>query len=116
NKGSSIVLSPLTATQLDNLTLLGKIWGFLKYHHPEIDKGNYNWDYELFRFLPGYMAVDSKGSRDELLINWIASLGEVPACESCIEAPLYAHLKPDLSWIRNQQDDLKKALQYIYKN
>ncbi len=116
NKGSSIVLSPLTATQLDNLTLLGKIWGFLKYHHPEIAKGNYNWDYELFRFLPGYMAVDSKGSRDELLINWIASLGEVPACESCIEAPLYAHLKPDLSWIRNQQDDLKKALQYIYKN
>ncbi|MBD1421598.1 S41 family peptidase [Sphingobacterium chuzhouense] len=116
NKGSSIVLSPLTATQLDNLTLLGKIWGFLKYHHREIAKGNYNWDYELFRFLPEYMAVDSKGSRDELLINWIASLGEVPACESCIEAPLYAHLKPDLSWIRNQQDDLKKALQYIYKN
>src|SRR5690606_444168 len=116
DKGSAITLSHLTATQLDNLTLLGRIWGFLKYHHPEIAKGNYNWDYELFRFLPRYMEANNEANRDELLIDWIASLGEVPACESCVEAPLYARLKPDLSWIRNQQDDLKKALQHIYKN
>src|SRR5690606_4605004 len=59
DKGSSITLSHLTATQLDNLTLLGRIWGFLKYHHPEIAKGNYNWDYELFRFLPRYMEANN---------------------------------------------------------
>ncbi|MGF1584076.1 MAG: hypothetical protein ACFCUM_02050, partial [Bacteroidales bacterium] len=26
---------------ITNLELLGKIWGFLKYHHPEVGKGKY---------------------------------------------------------------------------
>ena len=27
---------------INNLELLGKIWGFLKYHHPEIASGKYD--------------------------------------------------------------------------
>lgn len=32
--GSRISLERLTPIQVDNLTVLGKVWGFLKYHHP----------------------------------------------------------------------------------
>ena len=47
---------------IENLELLGRIWGFLKYHHPEIAKGNYNWDYELFRMLPEYLELTANSS------------------------------------------------------
>jgi len=55
DNGSLIELSNLTSEKIHDLELLCRIWGFLKYHHPEIAQGNYNWDYELFRFLPKYM-------------------------------------------------------------
>jgi hypothetical protein len=37
--GSGIVLSQLTNTQIENLALLGKVWGFLKYHHQSVIAG-----------------------------------------------------------------------------
>ena len=40
---------------ISNLELLGKIWGFLKYHHPEVGKGKYDWDDELLQFLSEYL-------------------------------------------------------------
>ena len=46
--GSGIALKSLTKIQIDNLAMLGKIWGFLKYHHPIVTAGKRHWDYELF--------------------------------------------------------------------
>ena len=48
----------------DDLFLLGKVWGFLKYYHPTIASGKYNWDKELIQFLPGYLKIKNK---EELL-------------------------------------------------
>lgn len=103
---------------IGNLDLLGRVWGFLKYHHPEIAKGNYNWDYELFRFLPVYLQAADTGERDRILLNWIAQFGEVSICETCKETSVDAVLKPDLSWITDPKLDpgLQKKLDYIYKN
>lgn len=116
DNGSTINLSKLSPKQLDNLELLGRIWGFLKYHHPEIAKGNYNWDYELFRFLPKYIDANIDTQRDDLLVSWIYSLGEVKACQPCLEAPSETHLKPDFSWIERQHDKLRTALLHVYIN
>ena len=52
DRGSGVVLSDLTAPQIANLALLGKVWGFLKYHHQSVIAGKYHWDYELLRVLP----------------------------------------------------------------
>lgn len=38
--------------QTDAIAALGQIWGFMKYYHPEVRKGRYNWDAELFKILP----------------------------------------------------------------
>src|SRR5205823_5094475 len=43
--GSRITISELTKTQIENLALLGKVWGFLKYHHPSVVSGQRHWDY-----------------------------------------------------------------------
>ncbi|MEI7829485.1 MAG: S41 family peptidase [Prolixibacteraceae bacterium] len=99
------------------MELLGKIWGFLKYHHPVIAKGNYNWDYELFRILPAYLANSGKAERDKILIKWIDKFGSIQICKDCKETASNAFLKPDHSWINNNLDDrLKQKLFYIYHN
>jgi C-terminal processing protease CtpA/Prc len=118
DEGSQITFSNLDENQIRNLDLLGKIWGFLKYYHPAIGAGNYNWDYELFRILPKYQDVENNSERDSLLVNWIEKLGEVKPCKSCKEIAENAFLKPDLKWIQsdNISDELKTKLKYIQKN
>jgi hypothetical protein len=37
--GSGVSLAALTSVQIANLATLGKVWGFLKYHHPAVTAG-----------------------------------------------------------------------------
>lgn len=116
--GSEIILSDLDAETVNNLEVLGKIWGFLKYHHPAIASGDYNWDYELFRMLPDYLKVKNKQERDEVLAAWIEKYGKLSKCKKCKPTPEDAVLKPDLSWIDNSDlsQPLKKSLKEVYAN
>ena len=116
DNGSLVKLSNLSSENIDNLELLGRVWGFLKYYHPEIAKGNYNWDYELFRFLPKYTNIQSKSERDSLIICWINSLGGIKECPKCKPTDKNASLKPDLTWINNQNTNLKSKLLQVYNN
>ncbi len=118
NKGSSINFSTLSKKDIENLELLGRIWGFLKYYHPEVAKGNYNWDYELFRVLPDYQAAKNNQERDNVLAAWIAKYGELPVCTDCKPTTEDAVLKPNLSWIdkSNLSKALKSSLKEVYAN
>lgn len=103
---------------ITNLELLGKIWGFLKYHHPEICKGNINWDLELIKFLPHFIESNSTETRDERLINWINKLGFVTICTNCDSPDSDTFIKPDHSWFNdyNMNSLLINKLIYIYRN
>ena len=116
DKESLIELSNMPSENIEELELLGRVWGFLKYHHPEIAKGNYNWDYELFRFLPKYVAAKNDDERDQLIISWIESLGPLEECLKCKPTDENAILKPDFKWIENQALELKNKLLYVYNN
>src|SRR5262245_32685884 len=58
--GSRIDAMSLSKTQINNLVLLAKVWGFLKYHHPGVTTGKLHWDYELFRVLPSVLAAHDR--------------------------------------------------------
>ncbi|MDR2408430.1 MAG: peptidase S41 [Bacteroidales bacterium] len=118
NTGSNIVFPELDNRIITNLDLLGKLWGFLKYHHPEIGKGNYNWDYELFRILPEYLKVIDEKQRDRLLLDWINRYGLIPVCSTCKKTTANAFLRPDLSWIKKYHvcKELENKVKEIYKN
>ena len=116
DNGSLVDLSDLTLESIENLELLGRVWGFLKYYHPEIANGNYNWDYELFRFLPKYIEAKNNNERNKLIINWIDSLGELEKCSKCKPADENAIIKPDLKWVDNQDEPLKDKLLYVFNN
>lgn len=118
DKGSKIEIPKLTTELIADLELLGKIWGFLKYYHPEIAKGDFNWDYELFRTVPGYLNESDHTKKAELLLKWIDNLGEIEECKKCMPTASDAHLKPDLQWINKsiKNESLRNKLQFIYKN
>ena len=118
--GSGIALSELTPTQIDNLALLGKVWGFLKYYHPQVTTGKLHWDYELFRILPAVLAAPDRVSVRAVLLRWISGLGAVEACKRCETLNLVdLELRPDMDWISDQVllgGDLSKALLTIQQN
>ena len=116
--GSRVQFPELDEFQLASLQLLGKIWGFLKYHHPQVGKGNYNWDYELFRILPNYLGANTIVKRNQILTEWIDKYGKLTQCKTCEKTSPDAFLKPDLLWIENSGLDskLENKLNEIYQN
>lgn len=94
--GSKVEITELSSAQVANLVLLGKVWGFLKYHHPAAVTGQRHWDYELFRALPAVLAARDRAGAQRALDAWVVSLGEVPPCTTCVELPKGRPLAPSL--------------------
>jgi hypothetical protein len=115
--GSGITLEKPTAVQIESLVLLGKVWGFLKYHHPEVVRGNRHWDFDLFRVTPRVLAAKDRAAAQRAIVSWIASLGPVRPCSSCVKAPVEPVLAPRIAWIGDRAllgKDLAKKLAAIH--
>lgn len=114
DEGSGVRLPELSPTQVEDLVLLGKVWGFLKAHHPAVTRGELHWDYELFRVLPKVLAApDSR----VVLAEWIASLGALPPCDPCASEPKDPVLAADLAWIHDTAalgESLSRALVEVW--
>lgn len=105
DKGSHINLGEeLTPQKVENLEVLGKIWGFLKYYHPEVVEGKYNWDYELFRILPQITDAKDIKERNRLLNKWIDKYGKVEEIVdyTILDSTQYSRII-NLDWINNRE-------------
>jgi C-terminal processing protease CtpA/Prc len=118
--GSGVLVSELTAVQIANVRLLGKVWGFLKYHHPQVTAGKFHWDYELFRVLPVVLRSANSASAQAAIAEWIGKLGEVSDCTSCATLDdTDLHLRPKLEWLSDTTllgAELSRRLQAIHRN
>ncbi|HVE59240.1 MAG TPA: S41 family peptidase [Pyrinomonadaceae bacterium] len=112
DQGSRISEIKLNAAKTDDLAILGKVWGFLKYHHPAIAAGEYNWDYELFRILPKILAAKNASERNEILSVWAESLGTFETNAAAV-TPTAEKIKlnPDLAWINERNLGVKLTAQ-----
>jgi C-terminal processing protease CtpA/Prc len=112
DNGSGITSISVDKTRIENLKQLGLIWGFLKYYHPNIAKGEYNWDYELFRILPKVLDSNNSKNRDSVLIKWIDSFGEFSKGKETVIKSSELKIEPDLVWINNSNfsDELTTLL------
>lgn len=99
DKGSKISSIDTGKKNLENLKNLGLIWGYLKYYHPNIAEGKYNWDYELFRILPKISGASAK-QRDQILTDWIKGLGTFQTEKFTFDTK-NVKIAPDLNWITN---------------
>lgn len=102
-QGSGISIDTSTQQVLENLEVLGKVWGFLKYYHPQVVIGKYNWDFELFRILPEIANARSKEQRNKYLSKWIDKYGEITETEdyTVVDSTQY-HRFAHLSWLEDR--------------
>jgi hypothetical protein len=56
----------------------------LKYYHPEVGKGKFEWDKEFLKYLPQVLKAKEE-SLSTIYINWIDSLGTIKVCRKCIQ-------------------------------
>jgi C-terminal processing protease CtpA/Prc len=117
--GSRIVLPELSNVQIQNLATLGKVWGFLKYHHPRLTQGERHWDYDLLRILPSLLSAPDQNTANAVLAKWIAGLGDIKPC-ACVKLEENGiHLRPRLAWLADTKvlgNELSASLQSIYAN
>ena len=94
-----------THADVENLALLCKVWGFMKYYHPSVRAGEYDWDRELLCIMPSLVSLPSKEKRNEVLVKWIDQFdfnkknGSYSLCASDS-----IKLLPDLDWIEDKSN------------
>ncbi|MEM6769371.1 MAG: S41 family peptidase [Bacteroidota bacterium] len=113
--GSGITFPDLTPELTQDLATLGKVWGFLKYHHPEVAAGNLNWDYELIRALPGFLSAQDRAA---FLADWAAGYPAPSECKQCVERPTDAAVNADYRWFKESamSDELRDYLVQVRDN
>ncbi|MBL8210987.1 MAG: hypothetical protein JNK87_09765 [Bryobacterales bacterium] len=118
--GSKVSVQQLTPAQVANLTLLGRVWGFLKYHHSRVRAGEIHWDYELFRVLPAVLAASDAVEGQKALAAWVKAVGTSPECSPCGALKSQeAHLRPGLAWLSDTAllgSELSALLQAVHRN
>jgi carboxyl-terminal processing protease len=110
---------PLTAHQVTSLAVLGKTWGFFKYYHPKVAKGQYNWDSVLIAKVPVFLSAKNTQELNDIMLNWLNDLGQVDKCDTCdnsLSNRIYWNL--DTAWIANSgfKPDVISKLQFILAN
>lgn len=101
--GSKIMIEQYDTVTIENLTILCKIWGFLKYYHPTLAEGKFNWDIELFQIMPSILQSKSVSERNSIFEEWINSLGKVESSkEDTIIHTDSVKMYPDISWIEDR--------------
>lgn len=101
-KNSGVSNVNLTPQTTKNLSVLAQVWGFVKYHHPEVADGNANMDAELFRVMPAALNAKDFATLSNVLEQWFDKFGAVPPCTNC-KSPNFKEVKlrPDYGDIFN---------------
>ncbi|MDV6167941.1 S41 family peptidase [Flavobacterium sp. DG1-102-2] len=109
-----------TLTETQKLEATARIWGFLKYYHPQVAAGKYNWDDKLIELLPVVEQVKDKQELSKVYLNWIDGLGKVPVCKKCAKQKGERFEKNfSMAWMENDAvftPELTAKLKYIEAN
>lgn len=107
--------------EVQKLKVTCKVWGFLKYYHPKVANGDFNWDNQLFEILPKVDQAKTKIEFSLVIENWINSLGDVKKIEPILQPKGVEFFDKnfDLSWINNNKlfsKTLSQKLKFIENN
>jgi carboxyl-terminal processing protease len=117
---SCFAQSQINKKETENIATFTKVWGFLKYYHPEVAKGKLDWDKEFTSKVNQAAKLNSKEDISTFYLTWIDGLGKVKECKKCSEDLSKLHTKNlDLSFLYDStlfSDQLISELDYIRKN
>lgn len=101
------------------LVALGQLWGFLKYHHPAVAEGKYNWDMELIERIPIILQAKEEKEWKDLLNAWIDHLPPVTKNPNKKVPDHEAKSKPDYGELFNPEyfyPETIEKIKYILGN
>lgn len=115
---SGIELQTVSDLQRDSLYKLGKVWGFVKYHHPDPAAGTVDWDSALFDVLPDLMAAPSPAQANDVLADWLAgypfTVGSDATAESWRQLQAqYGDFSLNTDWIYDRSFLGEAVCQYL---
>lgn len=103
-----------------NIAAFCTVWGFLKYYHPTVAKGQMDWDSVFITRCKDVASLQSKADISQYYINWITGLGKVKKCNTCKpDIPGTHRLNLDLAWLSDTSffsKALIDQLQFILLN
>jgi carboxyl-terminal processing protease len=105
-------------TETQKLESLARVWGFLKYYHPNVASGQFNWDQELIKKVPKVIAAQTTDDLSQVYLSWIDSLGRVDESKPTIRQDTFDK-NFDLSWTDDKSifnRSLIQKLDFIEKN
>ncbi len=97
---STMQVTGVHAKRVQDLTLLCKVWGFLKYYHPNAARTDVYWDGRLLDMIERVPEWKNDSIRDADLETLVVGLGAFPLNDTA--SPLndsMVALKADLMWI-----------------
>jgi len=103
--------------EVTRLSALAKVWGLLKYYHPEVAKGQIDWDAVLISAVPSVKAAEDFESFNQEIDNLIVQAGDVTIEEYNPNTP--AHPNEELfKWAKDSSlfdNDVRKKLKLVQK-
>ncbi|MBT34294.1 MAG: hypothetical protein CMO01_31905 [Thalassobius sp.] len=108
-------------SETEKLAATAKVWGFLKYYHPNVAAGKFDWDQQLFDILPSVQKANNKAELSKIYSDWIETLGQIKPCKKCQENDELTHFEKnfDLTWLEDDKHftkELTEKLKFIEQN
>lgn len=90
----------------------GLVWGFLKYHHPEISKGKYDWDSQFIEQFNTIETLNDPPAINDFYKKWINHYGPIAETEPKAYGDEYFTQNEDYRWFDTSgfDDELKTLL------
>jgi hypothetical protein len=116
----NIYSQSLNEKRINYLAIYGKVWGFLKYYHPKVASGKYNWD---ATFVNNYYSVKNLKTKEEFnakVSRLLDSVGYVSALRSkALDYPDSLKKNLNINWIYDTSYLSfynSERLKYIFNN
>jgi hypothetical protein len=109
----------LSSKEEKPLIALCQLWGFLKYHHPFVAEGNYDWDKELMLKIYEIQQAENEYVWKKILDDWITNLPPIPIDSSKSLPKKRTTLEPNYGKLFNSDYFLVETInkiEYILKN
>jgi carboxyl-terminal processing protease len=105
-------------SEIQKYKQIGLVWGLLKYHHPEVSKGKYDWDSEFVKLFDKADGVDNQEAMNDLLFDFISRFGTDKLKAKKINSEKIFLKNLDYAWIDSSVfgDKLTKTLVEIKEN
>lgn len=103
--------------QVERLTSLGQVWGFLKYFHPGVAAGSVHWDSVLVAAVPRVRGARNTREFETVIQSLLDVAGPVRPCTNCAP-PAHDSLRKnvDFGWLTSSKTfgaDIARQLAHV---